>query len=94
MDLEAVIETSKTQLTGALARSGVPHITRQTTELIIKKDRVVGYVLAFSWDATLDVSAVRRLLRIVKQAGGYGAVRSEAAPEGTRATLEVSFSLN
>ncbi|MBN2003094.1 MAG: hypothetical protein JXA21_07025 [Anaerolineae bacterium] len=88
------IATSKTQLNQALGQLGVLHITCQSTELVVKKGQVVGYVLSFSWDATVIALDVGRLLEIVKQAGGYGTLKSEATAEHTIATLQVSFSLS
>ncbi|MBN2005790.1 MAG: hypothetical protein JXA21_20705 [Anaerolineae bacterium] len=91
MDLYARIESSEAQLSCALEQVGVPYTNQQSAQLVIKKGKVVGYVLAYSWEAT-GAKDIQRLLGVVKQAGGYGAVKRETVAGRATITLEVSFS--
>jgi len=90
MNRQQRLERSRTQLCHDLEQLGIT-ATRQRTEFVVKRGRIVGFVLAFSWPSfPLDVN---RLVRIIAAADGHGTIEEDATPEHPKlTTLSVSYS--
>lgn len=81
------LDDTKIRLQQELTRHGIT-VTRQSDELIVRKGRIVGYLVACSWEQPLVDS--ERLLEIIARTGGYGAIKRE----DDVTTLQVSISAN
>lgn len=85
VNIQRHLDDTKARLQQELTRHGIT-ITQQSDELVIKKGRIVGYVVAFSWEQPpVDRD---ELLKIIIHTGGYGTIKRE----NTVNTLQVSIS--
>lgn len=80
------LEATQTRLRQELTRFGIS--AQQSVELVVKKGKIVGYVIACSWER--QPVDTEQLLGIITRHGGYGAIKQA----GEVTTLEVSLSLN
>lgn len=80
------LEDTRKRLQQHLTQVGVEEF-RHSAKAIVRKGRVVGYVLSYSWQKP-DVEYVR-LLEIISQESGYGSVKFD----DNGITLEISLSL-
>lgn len=84
------LNTFKTHLRRELTQLGITD-TRESTDIVVKKGRVVGYVIANSWQQHPQQGVdIELLLSIIANKGGYGTIRTD----GEMMTLQVSISLN
>lgn len=85
VNIQRHLNDTKTRLQQELTRYGIT-ITQQSDEVVIKKGRIVGYVVACSWEQPpVDHD---ELLKIILRTGGYGTIKRE----NTVNTLQISIS--
>ena len=87
MNIQRHLDDTKARLLQELTRHGIT-VTQQSDELIVRKGRVVGYLVACSWEQPpVDPT---HLLDIITRSGGYGAIKR--ADDVT--TLQLSISVD
>ena len=79
------LKIAQARLRQELTRFGIS--AQQSTELVVKKGKIVGYVIACSWEK--QPVDTEQLLGIITRHGGYGTIKQT----GGVTTLEVSLSL-
>ena len=87
MNIQQHLDDTKARLQQELTRHGIT-VTQQSDELIVRKGRIVGYLVACSWEQPPVDPA--HLLNIIARSGGYGAIKR--ADDVT--TLQLSISVD